>query len=253
MDPYLESPAHWSDFHDRFINTLCETIADTLPDEYFARICEDVVLLEPDDIRFQMQPDVLVGSDSPSHVSGGTGRGAATLEPTTLANVIPLDPRTERAIEVIRLPDAEVVTAVEVLSPTNKHGDGRGIYTEKRNRILRGREVSLVEIDLLRAGRRIQLAKPLPVGHYYALVSRADRRPDCDVYAWTVRDPLPAIPIPLRAPHPDAAADLAKAFATAYERGRYARMVRYAGPPAAPALSADDAAWAASIANTPVR
>ena len=34
-------------------------------------------------------------------------------------------------------------------------------------------------------------------------LSRADRRPDADVYAWTVRDPLPSIPIPLLPPDPD--------------------------------------------------
>jgi len=28
MDPFLEDPAYWSDFHDTFINYWCETIAD---------------------------------------------------------------------------------------------------------------------------------------------------------------------------------------------------------------------------------
>jgi len=96
-----------------------------------------------------------------------------------------------------------------------------------------------VEIDLLRAGQRIALNKPLPPAHHYAFVSRSDRRPDCDVYHWSVRDPLPKIPVPLRPGTPDASADLAEAFAMAYKRGRYRRMVRYDQP---------DLEWVASTA-----
>lgn len=253
MDPYLESPAHFPDFHDRFINTLSEVIADTLPDEYFARIREDVVLLGPDESSYQIQPDVLVASD-PTFSGGDARRGTtATLEPVVVPNLIRLDPHTAHSVEVIRLRDSKVVTVVEVLSPSNKSSDGRGLYTSKRNRILQQPDVNLVEVDLLRAGRRIQLAKPLPEGHYFALVSRADRRPDCDVYAWRVRDPLPVIPIPLDAPTPDASADLASAFSTAYERGRYRRLVRYADAPARPAFAPADAEWVSSVARAAVQ
>jgi hypothetical protein len=51
------------------------------------------------------------------------------------------------------------------------------------------------------------------------------------VYAWTLRQPLPAIPIPLLAPDPDAWVDLAAVFRTTYERGRYARSLDYQAPP----------------------
>ena len=34
MDPYLENPAIWSDFHPTFINYWREQIADVLPDNY---------------------------------------------------------------------------------------------------------------------------------------------------------------------------------------------------------------------------
>ena len=62
------------------------------------------------------------------------------------------------------------------------------------------------------------------------MVARAKRRPDCDVYAWTVRDRLPAIPIPLLAPDPDIVLDLGGVFAMAYERGRYGRLIDYNRP-----------------------
>lgn len=253
MDPYIESLAQWPDFHGRFINTLCETIADLLPEPYFARIQEDVVLLEPEPTApaFKVQPDVLVAAaHGPRPARAG---GVATLEPATLPNLIQLDPHITYFIEVVRLPEAKAVTVVEVLSPTNKQGGGRGMYTHKRSRILQTDEVNLVELDLLRAGRRIQLAVPFPRGDYHALVSRADRRPVSEVYSWSVRDPLPTIPIPLPPPTPDAAADLGRAFAMAYERGRYGRLVRYQEPPPAPAFSPEDAEWVSSQAKAAAR
>lgn len=255
MDPYLESPVHWPDFHDRFINTLCEVIADTLPEQYFARIREDVVLREPDAPTYRIQPDVLVGAEAPERSRPAGGAGTAMLEPKTLTNVAHVDPHTEHSIEIIRLPDASVVTVVEVLSPANKQGDGRGVYTDKRNRVLQRRDVNLVEIDLLRAGRRIRLEEPLPPAHYYGFVSPGERRPQCEVYSWTVRDLLPRVPIPLRPSSGAgaAAADLAAAFAMAYERGRYVKMIRYAEHPPAPAFSGSDAEWATSIARSVAR
>ncbi len=61
-------------------------------------------------------------------------------------------------------------------------------------------------------------------------MARAERRPDREVYAWTIRDPLPSIPIPLLAPDPDVVLDLGAVFATACERGRYPRLIDYAAP-----------------------
>src|SRR3712207_7045898 len=47
----------------------------------------------------------------------------------------------------------------------------------RSTRLLR-QSINIVELDLLRSGQRIDLVEPLPPGHYYALVSRANRRPD---------------------------------------------------------------------------
>ncbi len=78
--------------------------------------------------------------------------------------------------------------------------------------------------------------------------SPAERRPDCEVYAWTVRDRLPAIPIPLAAPDEDVVVDLGAVFTTAYTRGRYARLIDYSTPPAA-LRKPNDRAWAEKIAR----
>ena len=69
------------------------------------------------------------------------------------------------------------------------------------------------------------MAAPLPPGDFFALVSRRERRPDCEVYAWTIRQPLPTIRIPLKEPDPDLVLDLDAIFRMAYDRGRYARSI----------------------------
>ena len=49
-----------------------------------------------------------------------------------------------------------LVTAIELLSPTNKRGVGRREYLRRRERFLRS-DVHLLEIDLLRKGRRVPM------------------------------------------------------------------------------------------------
>ncbi len=146
-------------------------------------------------------------------------------------------------LEVRRLPELSVVSVIEVLSPSNKIGDGYWEYMARRQAVL-GRPVNLVEIDLLIGGRRMALKAPQT--HYTVLISRADRRETVDVYGWGLRDPLPVVPVPLRWPDPDISVDLGEVFDTAYSRGRYDRAVRYEGLPAA-GLEESDAAWASKL------
>jgi hypothetical protein len=252
VDPYVESPAFWKDFHGRIINSLSEVLLETLPDNYFALIEEDVLLLEPDlDRDKQITPDVLVGTDPLLAGSPNSALAVAEIEPVTLNNVEFVDLPTQRYIEIVRLPDRKVVTVIEVLSATNK-SDGRGAYLDKRQRLLR-QPVNLVEIDLLHAGRRIALTKPLPPNHYYALVSRSAERPKCSVYGWSVRQKCPKIPVPLLPSDGDALADLGKAFEWSYVRGRYDRLIRYDDNPPPPRFPAEDMEWVASIASKSAR
>ena len=257
MDPYLESPRHWKDFHSRLINVLSEVIQRRLPPNYHATINEDVLLVEPEPAspRKEVGPDVLVMRDtfrSPGHVERPGAAAVAEPEPVIIPNVVRLDPNVEPFVEIRHLPDQEVVTVLELLSPTNKTGTGRGQYLGKRDRLLRD-EINLVELDLIRGGQRLRLERPLPPGHYYAFVSRSTRHPDCEVYHWRVRDQLPKIPIPLKASDADVRIDLSDAFQIAYERGPYQGFVRYDEPPPPPAFEAADAEWVAQTARAAVR
>ena len=103
-----------------------------------------------------------------------------------------------------------------------------------------------MELDLLRRGLRSKLSEPLPQGDYYTMIFRGDREPDVDVFAWRLRDKLPTIPIPLKAPDNDVPLNLGAALGTAYERGRYDRKLRYGRPLDLP-LEGEDATWAAEL------
>src|SRR5271169_6101629 len=91
----------------------------------------------------------------------------------------------------------------------------------KRQQYRPDQPVHLVEIDLLLRGLRVPMGAPLPPGDDFALVSRSQRRHNSDVYAWSVRRPLPAIPISLAQPDPDISVDLALVVGRAYDQGRY--------------------------------
>jgi hypothetical protein len=244
IDPFLEVPAYWSDFHATFVNYWREAIADALPDNYEAGINERVYLIEHEpEARKLTFPDVAI-TDVDGSGERARARGVATLEPVTIPLTI-LDGPRETYIEIIHRPDRSLVTALELLSPANKNKPGRTEYLAKRNALLY-QEVHLVELDILRSGQRPPLAKPLPPGDAYYMLSRAELRPDCQVYSWMLADRLPTLPVPLRAPDPDLHIDLAAVFNTAYDRGRFQRRVDYRG--SVPAhLNAIEQAWAKSL------
>jgi hypothetical protein len=157
-------------------------------------------------------------------------------------------PEKERQsyIEIYDSPEQTLITVVELLSPTNKLPKGREEYLIKRDALL-SQDVHLIELDLLVNGQRLPTAEPLPQGDYYAFVAREERRPLCDVYRWSARQPLPAMPIPLKAPDADVIVELQPVFAEAFARGRYERRLHYGAPPRA-RLSRADREWATQLA-----
>jgi hypothetical protein len=145
------------------------------------------------------------------------------------------------------LPQRALVAVLELLSPTNKAGDGYHDNRAKRKAILQQR-VHLVEVDLLLGGQRLPLARPLPAGDYFAFVTLGDGNFNCEVIAWPLRENMPTIPIPLSAPDPDFLVSLQRVFENAYDRGRYRRVLPYGTPPVA-MRNRKDIDWAIETAN----
>ncbi|MBV9123168.1 MAG: DUF4058 family protein, partial [Planctomycetes bacterium] len=100
MDPYLETPAFWLDFHATFINYWREAVADHLPDHYEARIDERVNLVEVPPRKIQrLKPDVAVTQGPRSPAMAPTPSGVTTLEPV----VVPLLIEEETAETYIQI------------------------------------------------------------------------------------------------------------------------------------------------------
>lgn len=246
MDPYLEQSGGWGDFHHEFISCLRGALALRLPDSYDARIEERVTLIESFDApRKAFEPDVIVGREREAATGGQYHRsGSALLEPVTVPLIMPEKER-QHYIEIYDYPEQALIAVIELLSPTNK-SKGRDEYLIKRDAVLSA-DVHLVEFDLLVNGQRLPTAEPVPQDDYYAFVARHECRPLCDVYHWSVRQPLPAVPIPLKSPDADIIVELQPVFAETFARGRYERRLRYSAPPRA-RLSRADREWAARLA-----
>ncbi|WP_439630709.1 DUF4058 family protein [Gemmata sp.] len=209
MNPYLERESVWSTFRLSFICAANAQLAAQLPEHYIVQVGTRKYVTEPPPERRHLDvPDV-----------------------EKCPHVLIRDLETE-----------QTVTLIEFLSPVNKYpGAHRERYMAIREEILRSR-AHFIEIDLLRGGPRMPPSE-LPTCDYCAIVSRVEERPEAGVWPWRVRDPLPVLPVPLRAPDPDATLDLKAVVDRVYDEGRYANYV-YGGPPE-PRLAPDDAAWAA--------
>ena len=120
------------------------------------------------------------------------GDGPATV-------VLPLtESEEQRFIQITDQHGLRVVTAVEVLCPSNKAvGPDRDSYLAKRNEFLKA-GVNLVEMDRLRAGTRLPLGDPAPAPtDSYVLVCRAWERPRAGFWAVGLATPFPTSPFPL--------------------------------------------------------
>src|SRR5205823_713615 len=103
----------------------------------------------------------------------------------------------ERYLEIRTVPEQQMITVIEIVSPANKLSrEGREQYENKRLKVL-GSLTHLVEMDLLRIGQSLPMKVAIH-NDYRILVSRSQYRPQADLYLFGVRDVIPAFPIPLR-------------------------------------------------------
>ena len=107
-------------------------------------------------------------------------------------------------------------------------------------------DVSLVEIDLLRAGPHVL---QLPLAQYppayrtpYKVCVHRGWKAKVEIYRVPLRQRLPAIRIPLRQTDADVKLDLQALITQVYRHSRY-DDIDYTVPPVPP-LGADDDAWA---------
>jgi hypothetical protein len=250
MNPYLEEPSLWAGVHHRLITAISIVLAPVLRPKYFVSVEERVYktteISEDGGSGLIGIPDDVVVKASRAIASRDSSAIAVAAPPTTtpIPVKIPMpEIVTEGYLEIRRVGTEEVITTIEILSPTNKRGgEGREHYQAKRQQIL-GSKTHLIEIDLLRQWQPMPFAgQPVP-SHYRILVSRSDRRPRADLYAFNLPDRIPTFPLPLQPDDQEPIVDLQALLHEIYEQGSYDLRLDYRQAPIV-ALTETEAAWA---------
>ena len=246
MDPYLEGSL-WPDLHQELAGEIRRRLVPQLRPKYSARLAPHVVVeREPEaeangDESFY--PDVDVVTMRPGW-EAGPDSSPAGITPATATVPMASSLRWKLITVEVRDRDAgELVTAIEILSPVNKRRPGLLAYRRKRKRYWES-GANLLEIDLLRRGTRPFHGLGMPAGHYYVNLTPADEA-SVKVWAMSVRDPLPVVPVPLLGRDGPATIDLTEVFKSAYDDAGYDLRAEYGENPPPPGFSAADRAWIA--------
>ena len=246
MDPYLEHPNLWEQVHSNLINDIQLYLAPMLRPKYRVSIEQMTYISVQPPQKRAGKPDVLVVQPPKQPIQSPrltSPSATPTLEP--LVGNLPMADLTIHRYLTVKNSSQDVVTVIELLSPTNKsNAIGRQKYLDKRYKVLSSL-TNLVEIDLLRGGR------PMPMeidqsSDYRIVISRPSQRPQADMYLFRIRDIMPNIPIPLRSSDFDVNLPLNQLFHTMYEQRGYDLEIDYTKPPQ-PRLNKDDAEWAMSL------
>ncbi len=249
MDPYLELPALWPEFHNRLIVAISDALTPHLQPKYYVAV-ETRVYLDDE------APELLVGIPDAMVLSTTTRTTAqeiprATPQPLPQHIQLPTSAEVkERYLEVREVGTHDVITVVEVLSPKNKrNGEGRRVYQKKRQRVLASWS-HFIEIDLLRANPPMPMLNVEKIGDYRIVVSRASMRPAADLYSFELPDIIPAFGLPLKPEDPEVRVDLQAIVHGVYERGSYQLRIDYSQPVPPPELSAATQQWVSNLIDT---
>jgi hypothetical protein len=244
MNPFLEQVDAWHDFHNAFCYLCKEALVPLVRPNYFVKLDEHVYLheLPADERRLLGRADVAVSH--PRTQDRGEGSRSALQAPAFGTIPLAVDMESQSYLEIRDRQDRRLVAAIEVLSPSNKKsGSDREQFIAKRLEFLRS-SVHYVEIDLLRGGPRLPL-KDVVLRDYYVMVRRMEEWPRVSVWTFSLRDRLPVVPIPLKAPDPDVHLDLQEVLDRVYDAGGYEDYI-YARTPEPP-LSEEDTQWARQV------
>jgi hypothetical protein len=242
MDPYLEARWLWPDVHNSLVGVIRDSLVPQVAPAYYVAI-EERTYIAPVEPAPPRRPDIALVATRSREAAGGVATLAGVV-PTTVT--LPLyETIRETYLEVREVGTHAVVTVIELLSPTNKVGSGRGEYAEKRAQVLQT-ATSLVEIDLVREGEPMEM-DPRPEDLYRILVSPSWERRLARLWAFRLWSLLPDVPVPLREREKEAVIPLGKLLAELYDRARYDLRLDYRLSPPDPALPPADADWVEAL------
>jgi hypothetical protein len=250
MDPYLEEPHRWPGFHNDLAAEIRAALNRQIQPRYYADLDSyltyDVIEVARTEPR-SIYPDLAVLQPQP--LRSQEYGSIAAVAPAPAESSVPLEISISLdRVEVRTVGDDLLIAVIEILSPVNKRPshEAFGEYQRKRRAMLRS-QAHLLEIDLLRAGTRPPLEKPVPPAPYYVTLGRVTRRPTIEVWPIQLAEALPVVPVPLFEPDPDAVLDLGAVVASVYERGAYGSRLDYRKPPPPPPLSEEESAWMTAL------
>jgi Protein of unknown function (DUF4058) len=239
LDPFIEGRGLWGDFHDKMIVAIDDAISAVLPSRYVARVSNRNYIDWIDPVEDLKQrrgiiPDIALQEVPTPRERIATGNVAVAerlVPPVTMETAIEVEFH-ETYLDIWDVEnDRQLVTSVEILSPTNKRTGTLGWheYEWKRSHLLQG-QANLVELDLLRSGKRHAMRNPWPDSPYYIMVARKDEIGRCGIWPAFSVSPLPKIPIPLLPQDSDLHVDLQPMVDAIYKRSRYFLDMHYDKP-----------------------
>jgi Protein of unknown function (DUF4058) len=227
MNPYLEHPDLWAEFHNRLIVAIADDLAPSLRPQYRVAIekrvyetwdSESLLVGIPDVSIYRTQSDAL------------PEQSVSVLEPATqpVSVLLPIPEEVrEGYLEIRDVKTGEIVTAIELLSPKNKrYGEGRQAYETKRRRIL-GSQTHLIEIDLLRQGEPMPVLGKEAIKRYRILLSRSSERPHAELYTFDLIDVIPTFALPLKQGSLEPTIDLQTLLHGVYDRASFDLAIDY--------------------------
>jgi hypothetical protein len=243
MDPYIERPELWPDFHDSFVAAIRGALQPLLRPRYAALTQERLYVTRS---QRPIYPDVSVlRTKGKSKQSNGA---VALLEPDTPVYFELMEEIREPFVTIVEPARGNrVIAALEVLSPKNKTpGEGHDDYYKKREELWSA-GVHTVEIDLLRDGTTsvgvaVEQLESLRPWHYLVAVTRRGKHRRQEVYPVPLRQRLPRIAIPLADGDADVTLDLQSAFTRCWDEGPYPELLEYTKAPPG-VLGREDKAW----------
>lgn len=242
MDPYIEGQ-EWTSFHAFLSIEIARQLTTHIRPKYVAVPQKRFDLVDDSDegtvvIKRIYPVGVAIETGSTRQFTGHqSARGPCVLE-TVMEESAP-----HTWVEIRDVAGRSLVTTIEILSPWNKRGQGRVEYLERRDKLLRS-SAHLVEIDLLRRGKRLPMKGALPVAPYYVFIGRANERPWTHIVPIPLDGPLPTFGVPLLIGDADVDLNLQACFQNVYDLGGFDLLLDYSKPAAA-RLEDDEAVWAA--------
>jgi hypothetical protein len=254
MDPYLERRGLWEEVHTALITRTQQFLTPLLRPKYRVAIEQRTYLsLVMPGGELIGKPDVMV--TTPHAPAGETVMMAVAMTAPAVADepLVGELPQAEEVIErYLEIRDTvthDVITAIEILSPTNKQsGEGRRQYEQKRLNVLAS-ATSLVEIDLLRGGQPFAMSlsgQAAPQSHYRIVISRSWQRPRADLYLFNLQQPIPAFHIPLRPGEKEPVLPLNQLLHELYDQSGYDLAIDYHTSPVPP-LAPAERDWASQL------